>query len=248
MATTSTASRQHEPTERLLVTGGASGIGRAVARRGLDAGWDVVVLDRDPADVGRGVQVDLSDAAATASALTAVLDDGPITRLVNNVGAVFPARLEDQTLDQVHSSYELNLRTAVQCTQAVVAGMRQRRFGRIVNVTSRAALGKAERTAYAAAKAGLIGLTRVWALELGAAGITVNAIGPGPIATELFLQANPADSPATRSIVAGVPVGRLGTADDVAHAISFMLDDRSSFVTGQTLYVCGGLTVGTNPL
>ena len=87
-------------------------------------------------------------------------------------------------------------------------------------------------------------MTRVWALELGAAGITVNAVGPGPIRTALFDQANPADSPRTQAIIDAVPVKRLGQPDDVAGAVDFFLDGSSGFVTGQTLYVCGGMTVG----
>lgn len=235
-------------TQRLLVTGGASGIGHAIARHGADRGWDVVVLDRAQGDVGRTVLADLADIHSTARALEDALADGPITRLVNNVGAVFPATLQEQTLAELDQSLALNLRCAVQCTQALLPGMQDASFGRIVNMSSRAALGKELRTAYVAAKAGLIGLTRVWALETGRNGITVNAIGPGPIATELFMAANPADSPRTRAIVESVPVGRLGTPDDVAHAAAFFLDERSGFVTGQTLYVCGGLTVGVNTI
>jgi NAD(P)-dependent dehydrogenase (short-subunit alcohol dehydrogenase family) len=197
--------------------------------------------------VGHGITADLADPAATAAALTEALAGGPVTRLVNNVGAVFPAALEDQTLDQVDAAFGLNLRCAVQCTQALLPGMKGVGFGRIVNMASRAALGKELRTAYAATKAGLIGATRVWALELGAHGITVNALGPGPIATELFNRANPPGDPRTRAIVESVPVKRVGTPEDVAHAAGF-LDERAGFVTGQVLYVCGGLTVGTAPL
>jgi 3-oxoacyl-[acyl-carrier protein] reductase len=234
-------------TDRLLVTGGASGIGRAIALHGLDQGWDVVIIDRAASDAGRSVIADLSDPVSTGAALEQALADGPITRLVNNVGAVFPAAIDEQTLGELDASHALNLRCAVQCAQAVLPGMTEAGFGRIVNMSSRAALGKELRTAYAAAKAGLIGLTRVWALELGARGITVNAIGPGPIATDLFMNANPADSPRTRAIVESVPVGRLGTPDDIAYAAGFFLDERSGFITGQTLYACGGLTVGVNP-
>ncbi|MCW3492658.1 SDR family oxidoreductase [Microbacterium sp. SSM24] len=230
--------------ERLLVTGGAAGIGLAIARHGLAQGWDVTVIDRVASVAGRSVIADLSDSDSTAAALKETLEDGPVTRLVNNVGAVFPASLESQSLEDLDSSFALNLRAAIQCTQALVPGMAAAGFGRIVNMSSRAVLGKELRTAYAAAKAGLIGVTRVWALELGARGITVNAIGPGPIATELFMKANPSDSPRTRAIVESVPVGRLGTPEDVAHAAGYFLDGRSGFVTGQTLYVCGGLTVG----
>jgi 3-oxoacyl-[acyl-carrier protein] reductase len=234
--------------ERLLVTGGASGIGRAIVAHGLEQGWEVVVIDKQPADFGRSITADLSDVDSTAEALRAALADGPITRLVNNVGAVFPAPLREQTLGQLDQSHALNLRCAIQCTQAVLDGMTEAGFGRIVNMSSRAALGKEMRTAYAAAKAGLIGLTRTWALELGREGITVNAIGPGPIATELFMNANPENSPQTKAIISSVPVGRLGQPEDIANAAGFFLDERSGFITGQTLYVCGGLTVGSNPL
>ena len=143
------------------------------------------------------------------------------------------------------AAYALNLRCAVQCTQAVLPGMTDAGFGRIVNLTSRAALGKELRTAYAASKAGLIGLTRVWALELGPLGVTVNAIGPGPIATELFTQGQrPGTHEADRRLGSG-PAG-IGRPEDVAHAAGFFLDDRAGFVTGQVLYVCGGLTVGVS--
>ena len=87
-------------------------------------------------------------------------------------------------------------------------------------------------------------MTRVWALELGRHGITANAIGPGPIRTELFDRANPPDAPRTRAIIESVPVKLVGTADDVAHTASYLLDERSGFVTGQVIYVCGGMTVG----
>jgi NAD(P)-dependent dehydrogenase (short-subunit alcohol dehydrogenase family) len=228
--------------ERILITGGASGIGRAIAEKGAANGWDVVVLDRQPGTVGKTVIADLSDTSDTARALDEALADGPISRLVNNVGAVFPAPLREQSLDDVDRAYALNLRCAVQCTQALLPGMSDAGFGRIVNMTSRAALGKELRTAYAASKAGLIGLTRVWALELGTEGITVNAIGPGPIATELFAQAN--DAERTKRITDAIPVRRMGTPADIAHTAAYLLDEHAGFVTGQTIYVCGGLTVG----
>ncbi len=229
-------------TERILVTGGASGIGRAIAEEAAHRGWDVVVLDRRPSPVGTTVLADLADTDSTAAALESVLAGGAVTRLVNNVGAVFPSPLEEQTLDQVDAAYALNLRSAVQCTQALLPGMKRAGFGRIVNMASRAALGKDLRTAYAASKAGLIGVTRVWALELGPFGVTTNAIGPGPIATELFNRANSPER--IREIVDGVPVRRIGRPDDVAHTAGYFLDDRAGFVNGQVVYVCGGLTVG----
>jgi NAD(P)-dependent dehydrogenase (short-subunit alcohol dehydrogenase family) len=228
-------------TERVLITGGASGIGRAVAERCRAEGYEPVVIDRE----GEGlIHADLSDPEQTARALEEALRDGPITRLVNNVGIVRPGPLEEQTLADLDLVVSLNLRCTMQCAQALLPGMKEAGFGRIVNMASRAALGKELRTVYAATKAGLIGMAKVWALELGEHGITANAVGPGPIRTELFDSANPHNSPRTRAIIEAVPVRRLGTPEDVANAVAFLLDARSGFVTGQALYVCGGMTVG----
>lgn len=228
--------------ERVLITGGSTGIGAAVAARCKQRHWDVVVLDKHPS---ADIQVDLLDPEATANALSIALRAGDITRLVNNVGMVCPKPLEEQTLEDLDQVVSLNLRCALQCTQALLQGMKSAGFGRIVNVASRAALGKELRTAYAASKAGLLGMTRVWSLELGSFGITVNAVGPGPIRTELFDRSNPADSPRTKAILDSIPVKRLGLPEDVAAAVDFFLGTDSGFVTGQTLYVCGGMTVGT---
>jgi NAD(P)-dependent dehydrogenase (short-subunit alcohol dehydrogenase family) len=226
--------------ERVLITGGGAGIGAACVQRCLEDGYDVVVIDR----IGEGLRADLADPDATADALRRALAGGPITRLVNNVGIVLPAEAEHQSLDELEQAWALNVRCAMQCMQALLPGMKEAGFGRIVNMSSRAALGKTLRTAYAATKAALLGMTRVWALELGAYGITTNAIGPGPIRTQLFDLANPPDTPRTQAILAQVPVRRIGTPHDVAHAASYLLDARSGFVTGQVLYVCGGMTIG----
>ncbi len=226
--------------ERVLVTGGAAGIGAASVARCPEEGYEVVVIDR----IGDGIVADLSDPAATEAALAEALRGGPITRLVNNVGTVRPAPVEAQTVADLDAVVSLNLRCSLQCVQALLPGMKAAGFGRIVNIASRAALGKEDRTAYAATKAGLIGMAKVWALELGRFGITANAIGPGPIRTELFDRVNPPDDPRTTAIIEGIPVRRIGTPADVAHAIAYLLDQRSGFVTGQVLYVCGGMTVG----
>jgi NAD(P)-dependent dehydrogenase (short-subunit alcohol dehydrogenase family) len=138
----------------------------------------------------------------------------------------------------------LNARAALQCLQAVLPAMRAQRFGRVVSISSRVTLGKLKRTAYAASKGAINAMTRTWALELAADGITVNAVSPGTIATSAFFANNPPGDPQTQAIFAAIPAGRAGTPEDVAHAVSFFLDRRSSFVTGQVLQVCGGLTVG----
>jgi len=91
-------------------------------------------------------------------------------------------------------------------------------------------------------------LARVWALELGRHGVTVNAIGPGPVRTELYEKMNPPDSPRTQAIIASSPVGRIGTPDDIANGVAFFMDRRSGYVNGQVLYICGGYTIGAGPL
>ena len=226
--------------ERVLITGGASGIGAAIVERCIKDGFEPVIIDR----IGEGLIADLSNVKATAQALEEALAGGPITRLVNNVGMVCPNSAQEQSLEELEQVWALNLRCSLQCMQALLPGMKQAGFGRILNMSSRAALGKELRSAYAATKAGLLGMTRVWSLELGRFGITANAIGPGPIRTELFERANPPDNTRTQAIIDSIPVKRLGMPDDIAQAAAFFLDARSGFVTGQVLYVCGGMTVG----
>lgn len=233
----------NEQRQRVLITGGAHGIGAAIAERCREDGYEVVVLDREGEDC---IHCDLSDLESTGAALEAVLKEGPVTRLVNNVGGVFPNTFENQSIEEFHSALNLNLRSAFLCSQALVPGMKAEGFGRIVSLSSRASLGKEARSAYSAAKAGLIGMTRTWALELGRHGITCNTVAPGPIATTLFNRANPENAPRTVEIVNSIPVQRIGKPKDVAHAVSYFLDKRSGFVTGQTAYVCGGLSVGVS--
>jgi 3-oxoacyl-[acyl-carrier protein] reductase len=226
--------------ERVLITGGAGGIGVAIAARAIEEGYEPVVIDR----VGSDIIADLSDPVETAEALQEALRGGPITRLVNNVGMIKVSRLEDLTLDELDMTWAVNTRTAVQCAQAVLPSMKDASFGRIVNISSRAALGKEGRSAYAASKAALMGLTRTWALELGAHGVTVNTLGPGPIRTPMFEAANPSGQPATEAIINGIPMKRMGEPEDIANSVAHFLDARTGFVTGQTLFVCGGKSVG----
>ena len=145
-----------------------------------------------------------------------------------------------------HALTQLHLAAALHIVQAVLPTMRAQKFGRIVLLSSRGALGLATRTAYAATKAGMIGMARTWALELAADGITVNVVAPGPIAdTEMFRGVVPEGSAREAALARAIPVQRLGRSDDVARAVLFFADPANSFVTGQTLYVCGGASVGT---
>ena len=231
----------------VVVTGASNGIGRGVVDRLAGDGFFPVNLDLKPPRndaPGAFIQVDLLDPEAAGAALDEAVRRYQPHGLVNNVGMVGPASLADTDVATLERVIGLNLGAAVLSTQKLVPAMRAAGGGRIVTIASRAALGKELRTAYSASKAALIGLTKSWALELAGAGITVNAIGPGPIATELFNAANPPDSPRTQAIIDGVPVRRLGTPADIAHAVAFFMSDAASFVTGQILYVCGGMTVG----
>lgn len=233
--------------ESVLVTGGSGGIGWALCQTLARRGCRVVSVDRvvpPQPDIVEFYEADMASETELAAVLRDACGKHAFGGLVNNVATLRAASIGDTTLDDFDSQMLVNARAALQCAQAVLPAMRTARQGRIVNISSRAALGKEMRTAYAATKGALNAMTRTWALELGADGITVNAVAPGPIATAAFGTANPAQQALTHRIVAGVPVKRLGTADDIVHAVEFFLDSRASFVTGQVLHVCGGITVG----
>lgn len=235
-----------------VVTGGSAGIGEAVCRRLLDEGVRVVNFDIQPPRLEHERlhfrQVDLTDAAATRAAAEAVASEHAVTELVNNAGATRPGRIEAASLADLDHVVRLHLATSLILTQAVLPAMKAAHYGRIVNMSTRAVLGKPERSVYSATKAGLLGFTRTWAMELGEHGITVNAVAPGPIATELFMRSNPPDRPQTRRIMESILVKRFGTPEDVARAVLFFLAPGGGFITGQVLYVCGGTTLGTAPL
>jgi NAD(P)-dependent dehydrogenase (short-subunit alcohol dehydrogenase family) len=241
-------SRDHP--NRVVLTGGSSGIGLATARAFLDAGYEVINISRRncPLDSPRltSITVDLSDAAATRGAVMAAAGRAPATTIVHCAGAVFEKSIEDATLEDLANLGNLHLGAALSLVQANLQAMKQARYGRIVLISSRAVLGLARRTAYASTKAGMLGLARTWALELAVHGVTVNVVAPGPIAeTEMFEEIIPAASARMAAAAKQVPVGRFGTPQDVARAVLFFTDPQASFVTGQTLFVCGGTSVGS---
>ncbi|HWP89587.1 MAG TPA: SDR family oxidoreductase [Burkholderiales bacterium] len=236
-----------QPSETAVVTGASSGIGEACARRLLDLGIGVVTLQRSAPKLQHPNlnfrKIDLADNEATRVLAREIAAEFPVRYLVNNAGANRPALLEDATIDDMQYVTAVTLGAAMVLTQAFVPGMRAAKFGRIVNISSRAIQGKTSRIVYASSKAGLIGMTRTVACEVGGDGITVNTVIPGPVASELFTRGHPLGSTKRQTVIDSILVKRVGTPDDVARAILFFLDRDAGYVTGQALFVCGGTSV-----
>jgi NAD(P)-dependent dehydrogenase (short-subunit alcohol dehydrogenase family) len=233
-----------------IVTGGSAGIGAAICRRMIGAGYEVVSMARRKPDWSdaalRAVEVDLTDARATEEAAASLAKQFPIGTVVHNAGVIRPDLLPDVRQQDLSDLTQLHLGAAILLVQAALPGMRARKYGRIVLISSRAALGLPTRTVYSATKAGMIGMARTWALELAPSGITVNVVAPGPIEdTEMFGQVVQPGSERAASLANAIPVRRLGRSDDVARAVMFFADPESSFITGQVLYVCGGASVAS---
>ncbi|PSH65249.1 SDR family oxidoreductase [Phyllobacterium sophorae] len=230
-----------------LVTGASKGIGRALSEHVAAKGHHVIGIARRADDAqfpGKLISVDLEDRQKAREAFTDICTRYPIDGIVNNVGLVRPQRLGEIELDDLDAVLCLNLHPAVQAVQAALPHMRANRWGRVANISSLTVLGVAERTAYAAAKAALISFTRTWALELARTGITVNAVAPGPTETELFRANNPPGSDGEKRYLSAVPMHRLGKPGEIAAAIEFLLSEDAGFITGQTLFVDGGASIG----
>lgn len=226
----------------VVITGASSGIGAAIAADRVASGWRVLNIDRTPAtrDGVADVIADLMTAGGIAAAAQSVADSGA-AHFVHNAGAVRQAALPDLALADLDALTALHLKAPIAIAQAMLPAMDS---GRIVLIASRAVLGVPKRSAYAATKAALIGLTRTWALELAPLRITVNAVSPGPVETPLFHGVVPAGSDAEARLAASIPLGRLGRPEDVAAAVAYFLSDAAGWVTGQNLFVCGGASVG----
>ena len=235
-----------------LVTGASRGIGRAIAHALARDGFRVIGTATTPAGAesitaalaaspgSRGIVLDVTDTPAAEAAVEQIVrDDGGLHVLVNNAGITrdgLSMRMKDADWDAV---LDTNLSALFRLTRAVIRPMMKQRHGRIVSITSVVgASGNAGQANYAAAKAGVAGMTRSLARELGSRGITVNCVAPGFIATDM----TDALSDAQRStLLTQIPLGRLGEPADVAEAVSFLAGDRAAWITGTELHVNGGM-------
>lgn len=230
-----------------LITGATRGIGLATAKQLYNLGHHVVGIARENPSAnfpGHIFLCDLQDEIAADKIFQSISNQFQIDGVVNNVGIALREPFENIKLENFRKVLDLNLRTALQAIQIFSKGMIERGYGRIVNVSSRAVLGVHNASSYAAAKAGMIALTRSWALELAQTGITVNSVAPGPTETEMFRQKRPKGSDAELMSLKSIPMNRFAFPNEIAAAIAFFLSKESGFITGQTLYVDGGASVG----
>lgn len=231
-----------------LVTGGTRGIGAATAARLQAAGYAVAVNYARDSEAARAFsartdipayQFDVADPAACEAGVARIVSDlGPVDVLINNAGITRDAMMHKLAPDRWSEVIRVNLDGCFNMCRAVIGPMRERGFGRIVNLGSiNGQTGQLGQVAYAASKAGLQGFTRALAREGAARNVTVNVVAPGYIDTDM-VRAIPPE--ALQRIVARIPVGRLGTAEDVARAVLFLVSDDAGFITGATLSVNGG--------
>lgn len=238
-----------------IVTGGTAGIGAATAKRFAQEGATVVVWARNPqrgADFVENMKkegltidfaaVDTSDFKAVEAAAKAVNDKyGKIDILINNAGITNDSSLKKMTVEQWQQVIDINLSGTFYCVKAISPYMLEKGYGRIVNASSVVALyGNFGQTNYVATKAGLIGMTKTLARELGKKGITVNAVAPGFIETDMVAKM---PEEVLNGMRAKVPVGRLGKPEDIADAYLYLSSEEASYVNGATLSVDGGMTV-----
>jgi len=240
-----------------LVTGAAQGIGLGIATRLAADGATVVLADRNPdalqatavemaeqfgPDRVHSRRLDVTESARVAETVDELAHElGPVDVLVNNAGIIRDGWVDNLTDHDWDAVLAVNLTGAFHCCRAVVPTMKERAYGRIVNIASRAWMGNPGQSNYSASKAGLVGLTRALALELVKFGITVNAVAPGMIDTPMAQSLKPE---VLKRLVAAQPGGRMGTIAEVASVVTYLASEEASFVTGQVVNVCGGKSLG----
>lgn len=238
-----------------LVTGAARGIGEAIALRLAGQGAKLILFDLNKEGLRKVTQaihalgqraesftVDVADKSMVFDAVReATAKIGGVDILVNNAGITKDGLLANISVEDWDQVISVNLRSAFLLAQAVAPGMQERQFGRIINISSRSWLGNIGQANYAASKGGLVSLTRTLALELAKDQITVNAVAPGLIDTEMT-RAIP--EKAKEKLLRMQPSGRMGSVSDIAGAVAFLADDETSYINGQVLHVDGGKSCG----
>jgi NAD(P)-dependent dehydrogenase (short-subunit alcohol dehydrogenase family) len=229
-----------------LVTGATKGIGRALSQRLADSGHRVVGVarEKDPGFPGILASIDLADSRASSEAFADLARRYAFDGVVNNAGLARLHPVGEIELADVDDMLRVNLHATIRTVQAILPTLKEKGWGRIVNVTSLVTVGIAMRSGYAAAKAAVNSLTRTWAIELAETGITVNAVAPGPVETEMFRRNTPAGSEAEGRFLSMIPMRRLGNPEEIAAAIAFLLSEDAGFITGQILFVDGGGSIG----
>ncbi|HVZ91057.1 MAG TPA: SDR family oxidoreductase [Rhizomicrobium sp.] len=229
-----------------LVTGATKGIGRALSQRLADSGHRVVGVarEKDPGFPGILTSIDLADSRASSEAFADLARRYAFDGVVNNAGLARLHPVGEIELADVDDMLRVNLHATIRTVQAILPTLKEKGWGRIVNVTSLVTVGIAMRSGYAAAKAAVNSLTRTWAIELAETGITVNAVAPGPVETEMFRRNTPAGSEAEGRFLSMIPMRRLGNPEEIAAAIAFLLSEDAGFITGQILFVDGGGSIG----
>lgn len=232
---------------RCIVTGATRGIGHAICEA-LAGEYDIVGLARTRPKgwAGDFIECDLSSFAGIEHACAAISSYDHVWGLVNNAGIGAADSIGEIRLETLQQVFTINAFAPAMLASSV--SMRMNDGGRIMNVCSSAMLGKPERTAYGSSKAALASMTRTWALELAPRGITVNAVSPGPIETELFRDRNPKGSPGEQSALAASPMHRLGTPAQVAALVRLLMDPCADYTTGQIVGVDGGISAGPSSL
>jgi 3-oxoacyl-[acyl-carrier protein] reductase len=230
----------------IVITGASKGIGRATADALAEQGWAVIGVARSVPESfpGEFFSADLGDREQTVALAKVLAARGNVVGIVNNVGVAKHETVDTVQISTFAAIMDLNVRPALELTQALLPGMRSARFGRIINVTSLVTRGFAFRASYAAAKATLESLTRTMAIELATQGITANAIAPGPTETELFRANNPSGSEGEARYLRSVHMKRFARPEEIAAAIAFLAGETAGFITGQTLFIDGGASLG----